>query len=170
MLVGCGCLLPFQMVSTYPSLQAEWLCFQRSKPLIKTYPYSLRTILSPKPDGTPPLQITDYNHVCVSLRTDISSIPITLGRACATNFYCLSSSLTVFQSPKLFGNIADGRAPAAFPDIHRKALGVEWIVRQKVKTLLLHPCGNSGIGHGVSPVPEIQYRHRRSRTRRFLRS
>lgn len=39
---------------------------------------------------------------------------------------------------KLLGNIADGRTPAAFYDIHRKTLGVERIVRQKVKALLLH--------------------------------
>ena len=87
--------------------------------------------------------LTTILYVC-PLRTDISSIPITLGRALGATKLFLHILFVQFLDrlpikPKLFGNIADGRAPAAFPDIHRKALGVEWIVRQKVKTLLLHP-------------------------------
>ena len=106
MLVGCGCLLPFQMVSHIHHCKPNALCFQRSKPLIKHIHTPLRTILSTKPDGTPPLQITDYNPVCVSFTNrylvntnHLGVVPWGARRSCSC-IYCLSSSLTVFQSSR----------------------------------------------------------------------
>ena len=88
--------------------------------------------------------LTTILYVC-PLRTDISSIPITLGRALGARRVVPHILFVQFLDrlpikPKLFGNIADGRAPAAFPDIHRKAqLQPPQLLRPSLQTAVHQP-------------------------------
>ena len=118
--------------------------FRGSEPFIEELQALLRTVGTPEPDGPSPLQIADDDPVAVAL-TDGDLVDADgLGPGIAGTAEFLPHVL-LFQSVdrlavqmQLPGDILDRGGTATFAHIKGKSLGVERIVAQEGKLLLLH--------------------------------
>src|SRR5512139_8260 len=132
--------------------------FRGSEPFIEELEALLRTVGSPEPDGPPPLQIGDDDPVAVALTDGDLVNADRLGPGIAGTAEFLPHVL-FFQSVdrlvvqmQLLGNILDRGSTATFAHVIGKSLGVERIVGQKGKLLLLHFAAPS-----ARNTPDLQF-------------
>src|SRR4030042_5446511 len=118
--------------------------FPGSEPFIEELEALLRTVGSPEPDGPLPLQIGDDDPVAVAL-TDGDLVNADCLRPGVAGTAGVSSHILLFQNVdslvvqmQFLGNILDRRSSATFAHVIGKSLGVERIVGQEGKFLLLH--------------------------------
>src|SRR5512139_2378871 len=118
--------------------------FPGSEPFIEELEALLRTVSAPDPDGPPPFQIGDDDPVAVALTDGDLVNADRLGPGIAGTAEFLLHVL-LFQNVdrlvvqmQLLGNILDRRSTATFAHVIGKSLGVERIVGQEGKSLLLH--------------------------------
>ena len=118
--------------------------FLGTEPFIEELQALLGTVGSPEPDGPPPLQIADDDPVAVALTDGDFVNADRLGPRIAGTAEFLPHVL-LFQNVdrlvvqmQLLGNILDRRSTATFAYVKGKSLGVERIVGQEGKCLLLH--------------------------------
>ncbi len=118
--------------------------FCGSEPLIEELQALLRTVGPPEPDGPSPLQIADDDPVAVALTDGDLVNADGLGPGIAGTAEFLPHVL-LFQSVdrlavqmQLLGDILDRGGTATLAHVIGKSLGVERIVGQEGKLLLLH--------------------------------
>ena len=105
----------------------------------------LRAIFSPEPDRAPPIEIAHNDTVRLALSDRDLVNANDLGPGLTSAFDLLAHVLhleRLDRSPieKVFlRHILDRGRSTASTDVESKALGVEWVVSQPVKLLLLHP-------------------------------
>ena len=132
--------------------------FLGSEPFIEEFEALLRTVGSPEPDGPPPLQISDDDPVAVALTDGDLVNADRLGPGIAGTAEFLPQVL-LFQNVdrlvvqmQLLGNILDRRSTATFAHVIGKSPGVERIVGQEDKLLLLHLAAPS-----ARNTPDLQF-------------
>jgi len=132
--------------------------FLRSEPFIEELEALLRTVGSPEPDGPPPLQIGDDDPVAVALTNGdlVNADRLGPGIACTTEFlphilFFQNIDCLVVQM-QLLGDILDRRGAATLAHVIGKSLGVERIVGQEGKFLLLHLAAPS-----AQNTPDFQF-------------
>jgi hypothetical protein len=132
--------------------------FCGSEPLIEELQTLLRAVGPPKPDGPPPLQIADDDPVGMALTDgDLVNadglgpgIPGTAEFLPHVLFFQSVDRLAVQM--QLSGDILDRGGTATLPNVKGKPLGVERIVGQEGKLLLLHLAAPS-----AQNAPDLQF-------------
>ena len=134
------------------------LGFRGSEPFIEELQALLRTVGSPEPDGPSPLQIADDDPVGVAL-TDGDLVKADALRPGIADTAEFLSHVLLFQSVdrlavqmQLLGNILDRGGTATLANVKGKPLGVERIVGQEGKFLLLHLAAPS-----AQNTPDLQF-------------
>src|SRR5512136_1276323 len=132
--------------------------FLGSEPFIEELQALLRTVGPPEPNGPPPLQIADDDPVAVALADGdlVNADRLGPGIAGTTEFlphvmFFQNVDRLVVQM-QLLGNILDRRSTATFAHVIGKSLGVERIVGQEGKFLLLHLVAPS-----ARNTPDLQF-------------
>src|SRR4030043_229963 len=132
--------------------------FRGSEPFIEELQALLRTVGPPEPDGPPPLQIADDDPVAVALTDGDLVNADGLGSGIPSTAEFLPHVL-LFQSVdrlavqmQLLGDILDRGGTATLANVKGKSLGVEWIVGQEGKFLLLHLAAPS-----AQNTPDLQF-------------
>src|SRR5712672_560732 len=115
-----------------------------TEPSIELAHTCLRAVFTAKPDWAPPNEVAHHNPIVVSFADRYLVDADRLG-ARRARFGELRAHILHFQyldgvpvELEFLRNVLDGRLPAATADVNGKALGIEWIVRQKCQLLALH--------------------------------
>ena len=132
--------------------------FSGSEPIIEELQALLRTVGPPEPDGPSPLQIADDDPVAVALTDGDLVNADSLGSGIAGTAEFLPHVL-LFQSVdrlavqmQFLGDVLDRGGAATLPHVIGKPLGVERIVGQEGKLLLLHLAAPS-----AQNTPDLQF-------------
>src|SRR4030042_1324011 len=132
--------------------------FLGSEPFIEELETLLRAVGPPEPDGPPPLQIADDDPVAVALTDGDLVNADRLGPGIAGTAEFLPHVL-FFQSVdrfavqmQLLGDILDRGCAATLAHVKGKPLGVERVVGQEGKLLLLHLAAPS-----AQNTPDLQF-------------
>src|SRR4030043_1392401 len=132
--------------------------FRGSEPLIEEPQAVLRTAGPPEPDGPSPVEITDDDPVGVALpdgdfvNADGAWPGIASTAECLPHVMLFQSVDRLAVQMQLPGNVFDRGGTATLANVKGKPLGVERIVGQEGKLLLLHLAAPS-----AQNAPDLQF-------------